>query len=116
MPISNITGRTGVGSTNDFYNPSLDMGNGLSDINPDDIATLTVLKGPAGAALYGSLGGNGVLIITTKSGQKQPGAGISISSTVGGESVFTTPKTQNVFGQGSNGLYDAGATTSWDPR
>lgn len=116
MPISNITGRTGVNSTNDFYNPSLDMGNGLSDINPDDIATLTVLKGPAGAALYGSLGGNGVIIITTKSGQKQPGAGISISSTVGGESVFTTPKTQNVFGQGSNGLYDAAATTSWGPK
>jgi TonB-linked SusC/RagA family outer membrane protein len=116
MPISNITGRTGVNSTNDFYNPSLDMGNGLSDINPDDIATLTVLKGPAGAALYGSLGGNGVIIITTKSGQKQPGAGISISSTVGGESVFTTPKTQNVFGQGSNGTYDAAATTSWGPK
>jgi TonB-linked SusC/RagA family outer membrane protein len=116
MPISNITGRTGVNSTNDFYNPSLDMGNGLSDINPDDIATITVLKGPAGAALYGSLGGNGVLIITTKSGQKQPGAGISISSTVGGESVFTTPKTQNVFGEGSNGLYDAAATTSWGPK
>jgi TonB-linked SusC/RagA family outer membrane protein len=116
MPISNITGRTGVGSTNDFYNPSLDMGNGLSDINPDDIATLTVLKGPAGAALYGSLGGNGVIIITTKSGQKQPGAGISISSTVGGESIFTTPKTQNVFGQGSNGTYSPSETTSWGPK
>lgn len=115
-PISNITGRTGVNSTNDFYNPSLDLGNGLSDINPDDIATLTVLKGPAGAALYGSLGGNGVIIITTKSGQKQPGAGISISSTVGGESVFTAPKTQNVFGQGSNGTYDPSATTSWGPQ
>ena len=116
MPISNITGRTGVNNTNDFYNPSLDMGNGLSDINPDDIATLTVLKGPAGAALYGSLGGNGVILITTKSGQKQPGAGISISSTVGGESVFTTPKTQNVFGQGSNGTYSPSATTSWGPQ
>ncbi len=116
MPISNITGRAGVNATNDFYNPSLDMGNGLSDINPDDIATLTVLKGPAGAALYGSLGGNGVILITTKSGQKQPGAGISISSTVGGESIFTTPKTQNVFGQGSNGTYDAAETTSWGPK
>ncbi|HEV3327451.1 MAG TPA: SusC/RagA family TonB-linked outer membrane protein [Puia sp.] len=116
MPISNITGRTGVNSTNDFYNPSLDMGNGLSDINPDDIATLTVLKGPAGAALYGSLGGNGVIIITTKSGQKQPGAGISISSTVGGESVFTAPKTQNVFGQGSNGTYSPASTLSWGPK
>ncbi len=116
MPVSNNTGRQGVKSTNDFYNPSLDNGNGLSDINPDDIATLTVLKGPAGAALYGSLGGNGVILITTKSGQKQPGAGISISSTVGTESIFTAPKTQNVFGQGSNNLFDAAATTSWGPK
>ncbi len=113
MPISNITGRTGVNSTNDFYNPSLDMGNGLSDINPDDIATLTVLKGPAGAALYGSLGGNGVILITTKSGQKQPGAGISVSSSVGFESIFSNPKTQNVYGQGSDGTYDATVGTSW---
>jgi TonB-linked SusC/RagA family outer membrane protein len=116
MPISNNTGRVGVNATNDFYNPSLDMGNGLSDINPDDIATLTVLKGPAGAALYGSLGGNGVIIITTKSGHKQPGAGVSVSSTVGVESVFTAPKTQNVFGEGSNGVYDPATTTSWGPQ
>jgi TonB-linked SusC/RagA family outer membrane protein len=116
MPVSNITGRSSINGTNDFYNPSLDMGNGLSDINPDDIATLTVLKGPAGAALYGSLGGNGVILITTKSGQKQPGAGISISSTIGTESIFTTPKTQNVFGEGSNGLYSSSSGQSWGPK
>lgn len=115
MPISNVTGRQGVGSTNDFYNPSLDMGNSLSDINPDDIATITVLKGPAGAALYGSLGGNGVIMITTKSGQKQPGAGIALSSSVGFESIFTAPKQQNSFGQGSNGVYDKTSNLSWGP-
>ena len=116
MPISNVTGRQGVGSTNDFYNPSLDMGNGLSDINPDDIATVTVLKGPAGAALYGSLGGNGVIMITTKSGQKQAGAGISLSSSIGFESIFTSPKQQSSFGQGSNGTYDSTVSTSWGPE
>jgi TonB-linked SusC/RagA family outer membrane protein len=116
VPISNNTGRVGVGSTNDFYNPSTDNGNGLSDINPADIATLTVLKGPAGAALYGSLGGNGVIIITTKSGLKQPGAGISISSSVGFESIFTSPKVQSVFGQGSDGTYNASAATSWGSK
>lgn len=115
MPISNVTGRAGVGSTNDFYNPSLDMGNGLSDINPDDIATITVLKGPAGAALYGSLGGNGVIMITTKSGQKQAGAGLSLSSSIGFESIFTAPKQQNSFGQGSNGTYDKSSVDSWGP-
>jgi TonB-linked SusC/RagA family outer membrane protein len=116
VPIGNFTGRQGVGFTNDFYNPSLDMGNGLSDINPDDIATLTVLKGPAGAALYGSQGGNGVIIITTKSGTKQPGAGITASSSVGFESIFMNPKTQNDFGQGSEGSFGATETTSWGPK
>lgn len=117
MPISNTTGRTNaVGGTDDFYNPSLDMGNGLSDINPDDIATLTVLKGPAGAALYGSLGGNGVILVTTKSGSKQPGAGISVTSSVGFQSIFTSPKQQNVFGQGSDGSYSATDATSWGPQ
>ncbi|HEV2354733.1 MAG TPA: TonB-dependent receptor plug domain-containing protein, partial [Puia sp.] len=116
VPIGNFTGRAGIGSTNDFWNPSLDMGNGLSDINPDDIASLTVLKGPAGAALYGSQGGNGVIIITTKSGQKQPGAGISLSSSVGFESIFSNPKMQNAYGQGSNGTYDATSGMSWGPK
>ena len=116
VPIGDFTGRQGVGSTNDFYNPSLDMGNGLSDINPDDIASVTVLKGPAGAALYGSLGGNGVIMITTKSGTKQPGAGISVSSSVGVESIFTAPKMQNVFGQGSDGTYDKTSGKSWGPQ
>lgn len=116
VPVSNNTGRSGVGATNDFYNPSLDGGNGLSDINPDDIATLTVLKGPAGAALYGSLGGNGVIIITTKTGSKQPGAGITVSSSIGFENIFTSPKQQNVFGQGSNGIYDPTSVLSWGPQ
>lgn len=116
MPISNNSARSTLGGTDDFYNPSLDMGNGLSDINPNDIASVTVLKGPAGAALYGSLGGNGVIIITTKSGSKQPGTGISVNSSVGFESIFTNPKTQNVFGQGSNGQYEATAATSWGPK
>src|SRR5699024_10567950 len=53
VPIDNFTGM----SNNDFWNPSLDMGNGLSDINPNDIASLTVLKGPSAAALYGSRAG-----------------------------------------------------------
>ncbi len=116
VPIGDFLGRQGVGSTNDFYNPSLDMGNGLSDINPDDIATLTVLKGPAGAALYGSQGGNGVILITTKSGTKQPGAGINVSSSVGFENIFMNPKTQNDYGQGSNGLFVNSESTSWGPK
>lgn len=116
VPMDNYTGRVGIGSTNDFWNPSLDMGNGLSDINADDIASISVLKGPAAAALYGSLGGNGVILITTKTGKKQPGLGITVSSSVGFESIFTNPELQDLYAQGSNGSYDSLSTLSWGPK
>jgi len=116
VPMDNSTGRVGIGATNDFWNPSLDMGNGLSDINPEDIASVSVLKGPAAASLYGSLGGNGVILITTKTGKKQPGLGVTVSSSVGFESIFTKPEMQNLYAQGSNGVYDSLSTASWGPK
>ncbi|MBE7174452.1 MAG: TonB-dependent receptor plug domain-containing protein, partial [Williamsia sp.] len=91
IPVDNTTGRVGLGASNGFYNTTLDQGNTLSDINPEDIASISVLKGPTAAALYGSLGGNGVILITTKTGKKQSGLGISVSSSVGFESIFTSP-------------------------
>ncbi len=58
----------------------VDYGNAISDINPSDIADVTVLKGPSAAALYGTRAGNGVIIITTKSGSKAKKIGVSVSS------------------------------------
>ena len=112
VPIDNFTGM----SNNDFWNPSLDMGNGLSDINPNDIASLTVLKGPSAAALYGSRAGNGAILITTKTGTKNPGLGISVSSTLGFSSIFTSPEMQDAFGQGSDGVFDSQSSESWGPK
>jgi TonB-linked SusC/RagA family outer membrane protein len=116
IPMDNSTGRVGIGASNGFYNTTLDMGNGLSDINPDDIASISVLKGPAAAALYGSLGGNGVILITTKTGKKQPGLGVTVSSSVGFESIFTNPQMQNQYAQGSSGIYDSLSNFSWGPK
>jgi TonB-linked SusC/RagA family outer membrane protein len=116
IPMDNSTGRVGVGASNGFFNTTLDQGNGLSDINADDIASISVLKGPAAAALYGSLGGNGVILITTKTGRKQPGLGITVSSSVGFESIFTNPSMQNEYAQGTNGSYDSSLATSWGPK
>jgi TonB-linked SusC/RagA family outer membrane protein len=116
IPMDNSTGRVGIGAYDGFFNSTLDMGNGLSDINPDDIASVSVLKGPAAAALYGSLGGNGVILITTKSGKKQPGLGITVSSSIGFESIFTKPDMQNLYAQGSQGTYDSLSTASWGPK
>lgn len=112
IPMDNFTGA----ANNDFWSPSLDMGNGLSDINADDIASLTVLKGPAAAALYGSRAGNGVILITTKTGKKQPGIGITVSSSIGFESIFTTPAVQSSFGQGSNGSFIPNSPLSWGSK
>lgn len=65
----------------------VDYGNAISDINPDDIANISVLKGPSAAALYGTRAGNGVVIITTKSGSKGKGMGVSFSTS----NVFEQP-------------------------
>jgi len=112
IPIDNFTGA----ANNDFYNPSQDLGNGLADINPEDIETMSVLKGGAAAALYGTRAGNGVILITTKSGRAQKGLGINISSSVGIESIFTKPKFQNEFGQGENNIFNNRSGLSWGPR
>lgn len=112
VPMDNFTGA----SNNDFWNPSADFGNGLGDLNPDDIESMSVLKGPAAAALYGSRAGNGVILITTKSGKAREGLGISISSTVGFENIFLKPALQNQFGQGSQGIYNNLSASNWGPK
>lgn len=61
-------------------NNKVDYGNGINDINPDDIESISVLKGPSAAALYGSRAGNGVILITTKSAKKGKGFGVSFST------------------------------------
>ena len=65
----------------------VDYGNAISDINPEDIESISVLKGPSAAALYGSRAGNGVVLITTKSGKKSKGLGVTITS----NTVFENP-------------------------
>lgn len=80
---------------------SVDFGNRGNDINPEDIESVTVLKGPAAAALYGSRASNGALIITTKSGQRGA-AKTSITFTTGNSfsSILKLPDFQNEYGQG----------------
>jgi TonB-linked SusC/RagA family outer membrane protein len=112
IPIDNFTGTT----ENGYWGAGLDLGNGLGDISAEDIETMSVLKGPSAAALYGSRAGNGVILITTKSGRKQPGLGITFSSTLGTESIFIKPELQNSFGQGSENIFNPMSTTSWGPK
>lgn len=80
----------------------IDYGNGISDLNPDDIASVSVLKGPAAAALYGSRAANGAIVITTKSGRQNKGLGISVSSSVTFEQAGYFPDFQTEYGNGSD--------------
>ena len=82
----------------------VDEGDGLLSINPDDIETISVLKGGASAALYGSRAANGVILITTKSGKVRKGIGVEFNSTYTNESPLAIPDWQYEYGSGSRGL------------
>jgi TonB-linked SusC/RagA family outer membrane protein len=101
----------GVPIANQFFgnsgrsNQDVDYGNGAGFVNPDDVESITVLKGPSAAALYGSRANNGVIVIKTKSGKGSPGIGVSVNSTVTFENALRLPDYQNVYGQGLNGEF-----------
>ncbi|MCF6212731.1 MAG: SusC/RagA family TonB-linked outer membrane protein [Flavobacteriaceae bacterium] len=101
-----------------------DLPNGVSDINADDIESISVLKGPAAAALYGVRAANGVIQIKTKTGRKGQGLGISFNNTVSFEDPLMLPSYQNSYGEGGNNDFfqwidgttgDGGVDESWGP-
>lgn len=126
VPIDNSSLATG--GRGEFNVP--DLGNGISDINANDIESMSVLKGPNAAALYGSRASNGVIIITTKRGKVGNGLGVSLNSSVTFESPLVLPEFQNEYGRGNDGAFpdivasDPLATqvnavrsnSSWGPR
>jgi TonB-dependent SusC/RagA subfamily outer membrane receptor len=77
-----------------------DQGDGMSSINPDDVATMTVLKGASAAALYGSRAANGVILITTKKGSSRKGLGIEVNSNYVFETVNNLTDFQTSYGSG----------------
>jgi TonB-linked SusC/RagA family outer membrane protein len=104
----------------------IDFGNGAMEVNPDDIESITVLKGPSAAALYGTRASNGVIVIKTKEGKKKNGLGISINSSITFDNAFRLPKFQNEYGQGNSGNFayvnglgggvNDNISYSWGPR
>jgi len=123
VPIDNSTFRS-----YNAYGGGPDYGNAAMDIDPDNIASINVLKGPNAAALYGSRAANGAIVITTKSGGPKNGkaVGISINSTTTFQQVAVLPNLQNLYGQGSDGQFqfvdgkgggtNDGIDESWGPR
>ena len=93
---------------------SIDHQGGAFDINPEDIESVSVLKGATAAALYGSRAGNGVILITTKKGGKgQEKIGVTYNGKFTWSPVTYFPALQNIYGQGTLGKYDKQATGSW---
>lgn len=84
-------------------NNSIDLGDNLQQLNPDDIESMTVLKGATAAALYGSRAANGAIIITTKSGAKNTGIGIEFNTNFSADEVLDFTDFQMEYGQGQAG-------------
>lgn len=103
----------GMPITNDLYSfddglngsTTIDFGNAAQIVNPDDIASINVLKGPAASALYGSRAADGVILIETKTGKNAEGWGVEINSTTTAETILKLPNYQNEFGFGGDGKY-----------
>lgn len=118
VPVDN-TQNLGTGGSRDFANT-------IADINSEDIESMSVLKGPNAAALYGSRAAAGVVLITTKKGKGAMGLGITVNSNTSFSNLLTLPDYQNSFGQGANGEFsyvdgrgggiNDGVDESWGPR
>lgn len=117
IPVDNS--QLGAGGSRDFRNA-------IADLNPEDIETISVLKGPNAAALYGSRAAQGVVLIKTKTGRSKKGLGVTLNSNVNIAKLLILPEYQNVFGQGSEGKFsyvdgkgggiNDGVDESWGPK
>ena len=104
VPMFNTSTSSTAGGDESTF--SIDYGDGTGDVNPDDIENITILKGPAATALYGSNAANGAIVITTKSGGSQDSkVSVTYSTNVMFETLVTSPDLQYKYGQGSNSDY-----------
>lgn len=113
VPISNSSF---AGSETDIVTGGVDVGNRASDLNPDDIESMNVLKGAAASALYGSRARNGVIVITTKRGKV--GAkkmNVTVNSSYRTDNVLRVPDLQTEFAQGNLGVYNPRLGNGWGP-
>ncbi len=114
-PINNNIYGTGGGSAEQTNMPT-DFGNGAADINPDDIASISILKGAAASALYGSRAANGVILITTKSGEGSGGLRVNVSSSLMFSDPLVLPDLQGQYGGGWQQTYFDNFGTNFGPN
>ncbi len=113
MPVSNSTLSGTIG-----INGGIDTGSRIGDLSSDDIESMNVLKGAAATALYGARAKDGVIVITTKKGQKNSKAVVSVNSSFRMEDPLVLPSLQNEYGpgNGATGAYSTSAWNGWGPK
>src|SRR5690606_32248499 len=111
VPMDNTSREQGTGGTHG----GRDGGDGIGMLNSDDIESMTILKGASAAALYGSQGQNGAIIITTKRG-KVGRITVDYTGNFSVDQPFILPEVQAEYGQGAGGEFNANSETSWGPK
>jgi TonB-linked SusC/RagA family outer membrane protein len=114
LPVNNQTFNANR-MVNQTENRTVDFSNRISDLNPEDIESLTILKGPEAAALYGIDAGNGAIVITTKKGKAGVGT-VSYSYNYGIEKVGELPQFDRIYSRGFNGVTNINTYTSFGPK
>jgi len=114
VPLDNSSRPLETGGSTGFYG-GRNGGDGIGMINNDNVASITVLKGASAAALYGSKGQNGAIIITTKSG-KEGKLTMNYTLNVAVDEPNRLPKLQSEYGQGTGGVFDPNGEGSWGPK
>jgi TonB-linked SusC/RagA family outer membrane protein len=112
VPISNSSF---AGTETEIVTGGVDVGNRAQDLNPDDIESMSILKGAAASALYGSRARNGVIVVTTKRGFAGQGR-FSYNGSVRQDRIFRLPEFQNEYAQGNLGVYNKDLSNGWGPK
>ncbi len=110
FPISNST------YNSDGITGNADIGNRAGDIAPDDIENISVLKGAAASALYGSRAKNGAIVITTKKAKRNQKMVVEVNSSYKIDTPLRLPQYQNEYAQGQNGIYNKNKSNGWGPK
>ena len=115
VPISNSSFNN---SETDIVTGGFDVGNRAGDINPDDIESMSVLKGAAASALYGSRARNGFIVLTTKRGKAnaERKTNITLNSSFRTDNIFRLPEIQSEYAQGNLGVYNPQLANGWGPK
>ena len=111
VPVQNFS----WGTPNIEYG-GLQGGDGISNINPDDIASITVLKGPNATALYGARANNGAIVLTTRRGSAGKGIGVEFNTNLSMDKALILTRFQDVYGQGNGGTYLQNSEEEWGPK